>query len=274
MLSDTHFHLSSIVNRGIDAAALLSKMAQNNFLFALDIGTECDDFYKHKELYEKTLSQLSESEQKKIRSIYNFSCGIWPDTNAIADRFNQCKILEQIVTENINNICALGEFGLDRHYNKDNVTEELELFSLQMELAKKLQLPVIIHSREDFASTYSVLKESGYNRGVIHCYSYGIEEAKKFLDAGWYISFSGSITYFKKRDYEITRDLVRYIPCDRLLLETDSPYLAPVPERGTVNTPLKVEYVFNFVSECRNTDIKELSNTVYKNALSLFQKVK
>jgi TatD DNase family protein len=97
-------------------------------------------------------------------------------------------------------------------------------------------------------------------------------EAKFFLDAGWYISFSGSITYFKKRDFDAVRELVRYIPIDRLLLETDSPYLAPVPERGTVNTPLKVEHVFNFVSQCRNIELAALAESVYKNSLSLFQK--
>lgn len=272
MLSDTHFHLSSIVNRGIDAVSLLTQMAEKKFLFALDIGTECNDFFSHKKLFEETLSQLSLENQNYLRSIYHFSSGIWPDENAIKDRFNQCKILENTVKENFENICALGEFGIDRHYNKDNVKEEMELFALQMEMAKKFLLPVIIHSREDFDSTISVLKESHWSRGVIHCYSYGIEEAKAFLDEGWYISFSGSITYFKKRDYEVTRNLVRYIPEDRLLLETDSPYLAPVPERGTINSPLKVEHVYNFVSECRNTDIQSLSQSVYKNALSLFQK--
>ena len=101
---------------------------------------------------------------------------------------------------------------------------------MQLDLAKKYSLPVIVHSRDAFGATLGCIKNASYDSGVIHCFSYGKDEARAFLDRGWYISFPGNITWAKKEvDRERIASLVRYVPRDRFLLETDAPYLTPRP---------------------------------------------
>ena len=105
----------------------------------------------------------------------------------------------------------------------------------------------------------------------MHCYSYGIEEARKFLDLGWYISFSGSVTYTKKAKLEEMKALLQFIPEDRILCETDAPYLAPVPCRGQPNTPYLVQHVYEYVAAARKTSPEALSALVDENAKKLFK---
>ena len=180
-------------------------------------------------------------------------------------------------------IIAIGECGLDHHWNPGGVDgrcesdfdqqmflAEKELFELQLEYAKELNLPVIIHSRDAFEDTLDCIKNAGYDNGIIHCYSYGAEEAKAFLERGWYISFSGGVTYTKKSKMEGMKELLTLIPEDRILCETDSPYLAPVPLRGTLNTPVNVEHTYKFIAEIRGTTPEQLSNTVDENIKKLF----
>ncbi|NLM00707.1 MAG: TatD family hydrolase [Treponema sp.] len=269
MFTDTHFHLSMVKNRGIDIAQMFEEMAQKKYRFLLDIGTEFDDFEKRQKEYLNALIKTSNwgsSDGAYIEKIMNFSVGLWPSSKSINNRNEYIKIIEKTIIENRNKIIALGECGIDRHYNLDNLGQEAELFQMQLELAQKLSLPVIVHSREDFEGTYDAIKNCGYNSGVIHCYSYGINEAKKFLDLGWHISFSGAITYTKKNKLDDMYALLRYVPIDMLLLETDAPYLAPHPFRGKVNTPVLVEYVFDFVANARGVFVESLCETVYKNA--------
>lgn len=147
---------------------------------------------------------------------------------------------------------------------------EKELFELQLEYAKELNLPIIIHSRDAFEDTLDCIKNAGYDNGIIHCYSYGAEEAKAFLERGWYISFSGGVTYTKKSKMEGMKELLTLVPEDRILCETDSPYLAPVPLRGTLNTPVNVEHTYKFIAEIRGTTPEQLSNTVDENIKKLF----
>ena len=195
-------------------------------------------------------------------------------------------------------IVALGECGIDRYWNGDAAVERIaqkkaeqgggdvalddstgtpdtageeELFAAQIALAQKHGLPFIVHSRDAFDVSFSIIKSCGYFRGVIHCFSYGIKEAEKFLDLGFYLSFPGNITFSKKADVrERTAKLLSYVPRDRFLLETDAPYLTPVPERGTVNTPLKVEYVYKAAAAFLGTSEEALCNLVYANALEAF----
>ena len=147
---------------------------------------------------------------------------------------------------------------------------ERELFESQIELARELNLPVIVHSRDAFEDTLDCIKNIGYNNGIIHCYSYGIDEARAFLDRGWYIALGGGITYTKKSKLEQMEALIRYIPTDRLLTETDAPYLAPVPFRGQPNTPVLVEHVFNYLSQVLSISIPALNLAVDENIARLF----
>ena len=282
MFSDTHFHFKMMTEeRGVDGVEVLTKLASRNCFFGLDIGTRAGDLTGRKQAVEKCLAELQDPQlAEKARSLIYFSAGIWPDVDSIKDRQNQMKILRDSLTPEV---IAIGECGLDHHWNpsgEDGRCEEdfdqqvyqgeRELFQMQIELARELNLPVIVHSRDAFSDTLDCIKNTGYDNGIIHCYSYGIEEARAFLDRGWYIALGGGITYTKKSKLEAMQELIRFIPDDRLLTETDAPYLAPVPFRGQANSPVLVEHVFNFIAQTRGITVGELNELVDKNISTLF----
>ena len=294
MFSDTHFHFKMMTTeRRVDGLEVLSAMAARNTFFALDIGTHCDDLAEREACVEKTLAGISDSTLAgRARDFMYFSAGIWPDVGAIHDRENQMQVLRQSIDAAAGDvdqdtlhrkIVAVGECGLDHHWNpggedgrcEDDFDEatyrgEREMFEMHLELAHELELPVIVHSRDAFSDTLDCIKNTGYDNGIIHCYSYGIDEARAFLDRGWYIAFGGAITYNKKSKLEAIKELLRFVPADRFLCETDAPYLAPVPLRGTVNTPVNVEHVYNFAAEARGVTPQELSDLVDENIKKLF----
>ena len=283
MFSDTHFHFKMMTEeRGIDGLEVLTAMAARSCFFGLDIGTRAGDLEGRKLAVEKCLNAIKDADlAQKARSFIYYTAGIWPDVDSIKDRENQMKLLRQSITPG--SIIAVGECGLDHHWNpsgadgrcQDDFDEQLyrgerELFESQIELARQLKLPVIVHSRDAFEDTLDCIKNQAYDNGIIHCYSYGIEEARAFLDRGWYIALGGGITYTKKSKLEQMQQLIRFIPADRLLTETDAPYLAPVPFRGQANTPVLVEHVFNFIAQCRGISIEDLNTLVDKNIKTLF----
>ncbi len=288
MFSDTHFHFHHLVeDRGLDGAEILQKLCERSTFFALDIGTRADDLLSRRKIIQKEISRLPEKLQNQAHDFIFYSAGIWPDVEEIKDRHNALKKLKASIKEfcktSGRKLTAIGECGIDHHWNpagadgrseSDFDTEvfkgEKELFCMQLEYAQNLDLPVIVHSRDAFRDTVDCIKETGYSKGIIHCYSYGLEEAKVFLDSGWYLAFGGATTYTKKSKMEQMTELLRYVPEDRLLLETDSPYLAPVPFRGQTNTPVLIEHVYNFIAAARNTTPQDLSQTVDKNIRNLF----
>ena len=279
--------------RGVDGVEVLSQLARRDCFFGLDIGTRAGDLQGRQLAVEKCIAGVADARlADKARSFMYFSAGIWPDVESIKDRENQVKLLRESIVaasadpdqDTLNRkIIAVGECGLDHHWNpsgEDGRCEEdfdeqvyrgeRELFEAQIELARELKLPVIVHSRDAFEDTLECINNIGYHNGIIHCYSYGIEEARNFLDLGWYIALGGGITYTKKSKLEQMQQLIRFIPSDRLLTETDAPYLAPVPFRGQANTPVLVEHVFNYIAQARGITVDELNATVDSNIKSLF----
>ncbi|SEQ24850.1 TatD DNase family protein [Treponema bryantii] len=279
--------------RGVNGVEVLSTMAARNCFFGLDIGTHCDDLAERQSCVEQAIAGITDGKlAAKAREFMYFTAGFWPDVGAIHDRENQMKILRQSIEaasaggdqDTLNRkIVAVGECGLDHHWNPsgedgrcesdfDEATYrgEREMFESHLELARELKLPVIVHSRDSFEDSLDCIKNVGYDNGIIHCYSYGIDEARAFLDRGWYIAFGGAVTYNKKAKLEAIKDLLRFVPADRFLCETDAPYLAPVPLRGTTNTPVNVELVYKFIAEVRGTSLEELSNLVDENIKQLF----
>ena len=299
MFSDTHFHFEHTTARGFagttaDGIEILTKMAERNCFFGLDIGTECDDLLNRQSVIDSAISQMKNPTlADRARNFVYFSAGIWPGTEDIKNRKERMEILKKQIETAASSgdddtlhrkIVALGEFGIDHHWNPSGVDGrcesdfdqamydgEKELCMMQLELARELNLPAIIHSRDAFTDTLDCIKEVGYNNGIIHCYSYGEEEAKAFLDLGWHISFSGSVTYTKRSKMEAMTKLIKSVPNERILLETDSPYLSPVPLRGTINTPVNVEHTYRFIAEIRGTTPEELSDLVDKNSKELFK---
>lgn len=298
MFSDTHFHFKMMTTERGESCAngpeVLTQMAKNNCFFGLDIGTDADDLLVRQSCIEKAIASMEDQNAAdKARKFIYFSAGIWPNVEDIHKRQEKVELLKQNIlaaqndteTDTLNRkIIAIGECGLDHHWNpsgadgrcesdfdQQTYDGEKELFKMQIQLAKEMNLPVIVHSRDAFEDTLECIKEVGYHNGIIHCYSYGFEEAKAFLDLGWYISLSGSVTYTKKNKMEEMEKMIQSIPNHRLLCETDAPYLAPVPMRGKTNTPILVEHTYNFVAACKKMPVEELSNLVDKNIKDLFK---
>lgn len=283
MFSDTHFHFHMMVTeRGLNGPQILTDLATRDFKFGLDIGTGRNDLEQRQACVEETINQMADkTSAEKARNFMYYSAGIWPNIEDIHDRENAMKALRQSIQGK--KIVAIGECGLDHHWNPSGADGrcesdfdektykgEKELFQMQLEFAKELKLPVIIHSRDAFEDTLDCLKNVGYHNGIVHCYSYGIEEAEKFLDLGWYIAFGGATTYTKKAKLDDMKALLQFVPEDRFLCETDAPYLAPVPFRGQSNNPVLVEEVYKFIAQLRGTTPEALSELVDENIDTLF----
>ena len=186
-----------------------------------------------------------------------------------ADKVNNSHIeqLKEIIQNNDDKVVAVGECGLD--YYRDYATKENQwkVFEKQLQLAKELDLPVVVHSREADEDTVAILKNAGVERGVIHCFTGGEILLKGALDLGFYISLSGIVTYKNANDL---RELVKKIPLERLLVETDSPYLAPAPKRGKKNMPPYVFYTLKFLSEFLKVPLPMLDRITTTNTIRLF----
>ncbi|MBR4612300.1 MAG: TatD family hydrolase [Kiritimatiellae bacterium] len=162
-------------------------------------------------------------------------------------------------------ISAIGEIGLDYHYSPESRNEQLALFRAQLEQAAKVGLPVIIHTREADDDTLSSLREIP-SRGIIHCFTGSPVFCRALLDLGFFISISGIVTF---RAADNVRASALVVPDDRLLIETDSPFLAPVPMRGKANEPAFVAHTAKFLAELRGTTPESLAETTFRNACSI-----
>lgn len=165
--------------------------------------------------------------------------------------------------------CAIGEIGLDYHYDLSPRGVQQDLFRAQVTTARELGMPVVIHTREATDDTFQILAEQGGAvRGVFHCFTGDEVMAGTALDLGFYISFAGIVTFPRS---DALRDAARVVPPGRLLAETDSPYLAPVPYRGRRNEPAHVAQVHRTLAEVRGVDVRELMDQVTTNFQELFK---
>lgn len=160
---------------------------------------------------------------------------------------------------------AWGEIGLDYHYSPETREQQLALFAEQLEEARRRDLPVVIHTREADDDTVAVLREIP-SRGIIHCYTGTVEFAKRFLDLGFYISISGIVTF---KPAENVREVARILPDDRFLIETDSPFLAPVPMRGNPNEPAFIRHTCEFLANLRGVSADAFADLTFANAESV-----
>lgn len=164
-------------------------------------------------------------------------------------------------------VVAIGETGLDYHYDHSPRAIQQKRFAEQIALAKELYLPLVIHSREAWEDTVAMVKASGV-RGVFHCFGGSWAQAKQALDLGFYVSISGIVTFKKAGDLA---EVVAKLPLDKILVETDAPYLAPVPHRGKRNEPSFVKYVGEKIAEIRGEPVEKISAAVLNNTKQLFQ---
>ena len=162
---------------------------------------------------------------------------------------------------------AIGEIGLDYYWNKENKEKQKELFIKQIEIANRLNKPIVIHNRDAYIDTISILKEYPVNkRGIFHCCPLNQELIKDGLKLGFYISFSGNITFKNAKSEEP----VKLVPMDRILIETDSPYLTPEPYRGTRNDSRNVTLVAKKIAEIKGISLEEVANATYQNAKKVY----
>lgn len=162
---------------------------------------------------------------------------------------------------------AIGEIGLDYHYDYSPRDVQRERFREQIELARRLSMPVIIHEREAAADCLEVVREYRDLMGVYHCYSGSLETAKIILDQGWYLSFTGAITFKNARK---ALEVIEYMPMDRIMIETDSPYLAPIPNRGQRNSSLNLPYVADQIARIRGLSREEVAGITMENGKRFF----
>ena len=184
------------------------------------------------------------------------------DKKAIAVLENMAKSSGRVV--------AIGEIGLDYHYENTDKALQEKWFRKQLKLADGLKLPVVIHSRDAAADTIDIMKEEKADKigGVIHCYSYSVETAKIFLDMGFYIGVGGVLTFNNGRKLKET---VEYTPLDKIVLETDSPYLAPQPFRGKRNNSTYLTYVAECIAKIKGITIDEVYEATWNNAHKLYK---
>ena len=184
---------------------------------------------------------------------------------------DKCSVseLEELYNKyNNGKIVAIGEIGLDYYWVKDNKEAQKELFKEQIKLANKLKLPIVVHSRDASLDTYNILKECPAKYGtLLHCFSPTDDLVRLVVENGYKVAFGGNITYNRAKSLQSYMDM---IPVSQIVIETDSPYLPPVPLRGTVNTSKNLPIILEKLAEYKKMDVEELSEIVYRNSLEFF----
>lgn len=163
-------------------------------------------------------------------------------------------------------VVGIGEIGLDYHYGKEDINEQKNLFRMQLELADKYKLPVVIHSRDATNDTIDILKEFPNVHGDIHCFSGSVETARIYISMGYYIGIGGVVTFKNSNLYKVVLD----IGIENILLETDSPYLTPDPYRGKINSSKYIPIIANKIADILNISLSDVSQKTINNTLSLF----
>lgn len=201
----------------------------------------------------------------KMDSFFYPTCGLHP--SEVDDGFEEeIKKLEEFIKKN--KVYAVGECGLDYYWDTSYKEQQKEAFRRQIELSIKYDLPLIIHCRDAIQDTYDILKDYEKAYGVMHCYSGSYEMAKEFIKLGFYISLGGPVTFKNAKE---PKRVAENIPLEYLLIETDSPYLAPTPYRGKRNESSFVKYTLEEIAKIRNIEIKELEKILDSNTIKLFK---
>jgi TatD DNase family protein len=255
MYIDSHCHINfPELNQKIDE--VLVNMENNNITHALCVSVTLD---KINEILDLT---------KKYSNIYA-SVGVHPDYEDIQE-----PDIDILFKHSKNKkVVAIGETGLDYFRLKGDLSWQRDRFRTHIRAAIKSKLPLIIHTRNAQDDTISIMKEEGANSatGVMHCFTESYEMAKQAIDLGFYISFSGIVTF---KNAEALRETVKKIPIENILIETDSPYLAPVPNRGKLNEPANVRYVAEKIAELKGIPIEKVAEITTNNFFTLFTKCK
>ena len=251
MIFDSHAHYDDEAFDA-DRDELLTSMHANGVEYILNAG-------------EAVKSSLAGVELgKKYDFIYS-AAGIHPEHDEETTDEDIAEI-EKIAIQN-KKVRAIGEIGLDYHYEGYNKEKQIYIFKKQLEIAKKINLPVIIHSRDAAQECFDIIKESRVNMGVIHCYSGSVEMAKEYIKIGFYIGIGGVVTYKNARKLV---EVAEAIPIEKIVLETDCPYLAPSPFRGKRNNSSYIEFVAEKIEEIKGISYEKVCEITTENAKKLY----
>lgn len=253
-LVDSHCHLDGLDYQALhtDVGDALSKAAARDVKFFLAVATTLPGYRAMRALVGE-------------RNDVAFSCGVHPLNQ---DETYDVEDLRRMAAEP--GVVAMGETGLDYFYTPETKIRQQESFRDHIRIGRELNKPVIVHTRDAREDTLAILREEQVTEcgGVLHCFTEDRETAKALLDMGFYISFSGIVTF---RNAELLRDAARYVPLDRLLVETDSPYLAPVPHRGKENQPSYVRDVAEYMAVLKGVSVEQLAQQTTENFATLFR---
>ncbi len=206
---------------------------------------------------------------KKYKFMYPI-CGISPnDIPQTEDQlWKDLAEIEQIIKTN-NLTVAVGEIGLDYYWNKENKELQKLAFIEQIKMANKLRLPIVIHTREAVMDTIEILKQNEViKKGIFHCCPLNRELVKEALKLGFYISFAGPVTFKNSKNAD---EIINLVPNDKMLIETDSPYLSPEPLRGRRNDPRNVKLTAQKIADVKGLTLEEVANITYENAMRIFE---
>lgn len=255
MLVDSHCHLDfpDLAKRLPD---VMQRMTQNDVGLAVCIGVNLEDF--------PAVLALAEHEPRLFATV-----GVHPEYTDVAEPSE-----DQLVDLAAHpKVIAIGETGLDYYWQKDRPEWQRARFRRHIRAARRCSKPLVIHTRDSAEDVIRLLREEGAEAvgGVMHCFTENWEIARQALDLGFYLSFSGIVTF---KNASVVKEVARQCPLDRLLLETDSPYLAPVPYRGKPNEPAYVRYVAEEVARLRELPLDVITQATTDNFFALFQHAK
>lgn len=248
-LVDTHCHINN--EKFIDDINEVIKRIENKLEFCVNIG------------YDLKSSEETLDFTKKYKFIYG-AVGVHPTDIGIYSNEVEKKL--EIIAKN-KKIVAIGEIGLDYYWMTESKEKQKEIFKRQLELAEKLNKPVVIHSRDAIEDTVEILKNYPNIRGIIHCYPGSVEIAKILMDR-FYFGIGGTLTF--KNSKKLVK-VVKEIGLDKLVLETDCPYLTPEPFRGKRNEPIYVEYVAKKIAEIKEIPLEEVIRVTTENAKKIYR---
>lgn len=253
-LVDSHCHIDCLdyisLHKNMNDA--LTKAKERDIGYVLAVSTTLTAY--------QTISKLLGT-----RDDVAFSCGIHP--LHLDDTYNYAALRHLAAEEQV---VALGETGLDYFYKKNNIALQKAAFREHIRISRDLDKPLIVHTRNAVTDTLAILCEEKIKdySGVLHCFTEDRATAALLLDLGFYISFSGIVTF---RNAEQLREVARYVPLDRLLLETDSPYLTPVPHRGKENQPSYLRDIAKYMAELKRISLENLAQATTENFARLFR---
>ena len=211
----------------------------------------------------------SSKEAIEIAKEYEFmyvTVGISPND---IDNFKEEYLIEIKNLAKNKKVVAIGEIGLDYYWNKENKELQKQLFISQIEIANELKLPIVIHTREAIYDTLEILKNNNCNKkGVFHCCPLNVDLVREGIKLGFYISFAGPVTFKNSRN---TEEIIKMVPLEKILIETDSPYLSPEPLRGKRNDSRNVKYIAQKIADVKGITLEEAAKATYDNAKRLFE---